>query len=288
MELIKTYKHVHHTETEVNFRISRMEDIWDERKGAPDEPHRHDFYTILLVKKANAVHYIDFNKYEMTEKQVFFVSPGQVHQIVEQEKSFGYVFMFSCEFLIRNYIALNFIDDVNLFNDFGSTPPLPVNNPEADKLSGYCEQMLEIYQSSIQFSDQALGSYLQLFLIQCNNLCTLSENNTQIREAGNTILRKFKQLVDENYAKWHNTTEYANALFVSPDHLNRVVKVLIGKTAKEFIQSRIIVAAKRLLYFSEQSLKEIAYELGFTEPANFSAFFKNITGIAPSEFRIKI
>ncbi len=61
----------------------------------------------------------------------------------------------------------------------------------------------------------------------------------------------------------------------------------IGKTSKELIQSRISIEAKRMLYFSDLSIKEIGYELGFSEPANFSAFFKNCTGMSPSTFRNK-
>ena len=285
MELIKTYKHVDHGEAGINFRIARMEDIWEERKGAPDVPHRHDFYTVLLIKKANGEHTIDFNAFPMSGNEVFFVGPGQVHQIVEKEKSFGFVFMFSLEFLTRNNVPLNFIEDLNLFNDYGHTPPLPLHQDELEKLTGFCIQMKELYDAPVKFIDQALGSLLQLFLINCNNLCTLSFDNTQNREAGNTILKNFKQLVNNKYSEWHGTTEYANELNVTPDHLNRVVKSLSGKTAKDYIQSRIVVAAKRLLYFSDESLKEISWELGFSEPANFSAFFKKSTGKSPSEYR---
>ena len=287
MDPIKIYQHVHHHLAEVNFRIARTEDIWDERNGKPDEPHRHNFYTILLLKQADGDHYIDFNRYKMNREQVFFVSPGQVHQIIEKQQSFGYVFMFSDEFLVRNNIPVKFIEDLNLFNDYGNTPPLSLDNKDSEKLSVYCEQMIELYQSQTKFIDQALGSLLQLFLIYCNNLCTLTSENPQVKEAGNTILKNFKQLVNEKYKQWHNTSEYAEELHVTPDHLNRVIKSLSGKTAKDYIQSRIIVAAKQLLYFSNGSFKEIAYELGFSEPGNFSAFFKKCTHMSPSQFRQK-
>ncbi len=87
----------------------------------------------------------------------------------------------------------------------------------------------------------------------------------------------------QKYSEWHLTTDYATELNVTPDYLNRVIKSLTGKTAKEFIQARIITEAKRLLYFSEMSAKEIGYNLGFSEPANFSAFFKKNTGFSPSK-----
>ncbi|MEN8958192.1 MAG: helix-turn-helix domain-containing protein [Flavobacteriales bacterium] len=59
----------------------------------------------------------------------------------------------------------------------------------------------------------------------------------------------------------------------------------MGKTAKDYIQARIITEAKRLLYFTNLSNKEIGYELGFNEPANFSAFFKKNTEVSPSKFK---
>jgi len=60
---------------------------------------------------------------------------------------------------------------------------------------------------------------------------------------------------------------------------------MIGKNAKKVIQSQIVLAAKRLFFFSGLSTKETGYKLGFSEPANFSAFFKKCTGVAPSQFK---
>ena len=68
---------------------------------------------------------------------------------------------------------------------------------------------------------------------------------------------------------------------------NRIIKNSIGKTAKEYIQSRLTTEAKRLLYFSNLSNKEIGFELGFNEPAHFSAFFKKCTQLSPSNFKKK-
>lgn len=284
MHDIKTYTRVHHQDDALSFRISRMEDIWDVRKGAQDEPHRHDYYTMLLVKQARGKHIIDFYEYPMEASQLYFISPGQVHQVIEEEKSYGYAILFSEQFLIENHIPTFFIEDLGLFRDYGQAPPLPLNITEFEKLSGFAEEIVRIYQSDLKFKETAISSYLKLMLIQSNNLCTLNGGNPQNIEAGNSILKNFKKLVNENHMRWHQTSDYAAELSVTPDHLNRVVKSLIGKNAKEVIQSRIVLAAKRLLYFSGLSTKEIGYKLGFSEPANFSAFFKKFTGVSPSQF----
>jgi AraC-like DNA-binding protein len=262
-----------------------MEQIYESWNGQSDEPHRHNYYTVLLVIKANGKHLIDFNEYNLSSNQIHFVSPGQIHQVLENEKSFGYVLCFSTQFLIENNIPVSFIDDLNLFNDYGQSPPLAISIGQLNDLSNYCEEIIKWDQSTIKFKEHALGAFLKLFLIECNNLCSLPKNHAQNIEAGNSILKKFKNLVDENHTLWHSTTEYAQKLNISPDHLNRTIKFLIGKTAKEYIQNRIVIAAKRMLYFSEQSSKEIGFELGFDEASNFSSFFKKNTGKSPSQFR---
>ena len=108
---------------------------------------------------------------------------------------------------------------------------------------------------------------------------------TDTEQTTNHTIRIFKELVNTHYKTEHPASFYAGELNLSPDHLNRIIKTAIGKTVKDYIQSRIITEAKRLIYFSDLSQKEIGFELGFDEPANFSAFFKKCTGLSPSAFK---
>ncbi|WP_052592466.1 AraC family transcriptional regulator [Aureispira sp. CCB-QB1] len=285
MDNIKTYQHINASNAKLSFGISRMEAIYTQRKGKPDAPHRHNYYTALLIKQAKGKHFIDFESYPLSDLQVYFITPGQVHQLIEEQVSIGYSMVFSVEFLIQNNIPLSFIDDLNLFNNYNQNPPLDLNIQQFDKLAYYCNEMIACQDNTHKYKTAATGALLKLFLITCNQICTLPTDNPQQLEASNSILKKFKQLVESNYLTWHSTSDYARALNITPDHLNRTIKSLIGKTAKNYIQARITIAAKRLLYFSDLSSKEIAYQLGFSEPANFSAFFKKNTGLSPSQFK---
>ncbi|MDF1570423.1 MAG: helix-turn-helix transcriptional regulator [Bacteroidales bacterium] len=285
MEAIKKYSHVQHADEQVSFRISRMEDIYDSRSGKPDQPHRHDYYTVLLVRNADGQHIIDFNAYALGTHQLFFISPGQVHQVIERKRSVGYAVLFSPEFLVENNIPVGFLEDINLFNTYSDTPPMQLREEEMNQLSEISEEMIRLSASTIKFRNLAIGACLKLFLIKSNNLCTLDLDHPQRQEAGNTILRNFKKLVEQHYTEFHSTSEYAEMLNVTPDHLNRVIRSLLGKSAKEYIQERIILAAKRMLCFTDHAAKQIAYALGFSEPGNFSAFFKKETGYAPTTFR---
>ncbi|MDO3693250.1 helix-turn-helix transcriptional regulator [Wenyingzhuangia sp. chi5] len=282
MNQLKTYNQINKKDEHISFGISKMEDIYTKRKGEPDTPHRHDYFTVIVTNKAKGKHFIDFNEFNLEANQVYFVAPGQVHQIIETSKSYGYALVFSNQFLIENNIPVSFIDDLNLFNDFGSSPPLFLNKDIHQKINLYLTEIYNQYNSQFTYKNEAIGALLKLILIACNNACSLPSDYYQSIDS---TLRKFKTLINQHYKEWHATTDYANQLNISPDHLNRLVKTQTGKTAKEHIQSRIIVAAKRLIYFTDLSNKEIGFELGFSEPANFSAFFKHQVGISPSKFK---
>ncbi|WP_271782062.1 AraC family transcriptional regulator [Aquimarina algiphila] len=282
---IKTYEFVDRSNDQMTFDIKKTEGIYEINKGKLNEPHRHHFYTILFIKKAKGKHTIDFTTYDLGNHQVFFISPGQIHQVAEEHKSYGWAITFSRQFLAENNIDYHFIEDINLFTDYGKSPPLPLNSEQVDLLNMYCDQIYSTLRSHTKFKYHALGALLKLFLISCNNICDLDQKNTQQIHAGSTILKDYKTLVENHFSEWHLVHQYAEALHVTPDHLNRTVKSLIGRTAKEYLQSRITIAAKRMLFFSDHTTKEIAYALGFSEPSNFSNFFKKCTGISPSQFK---
>ncbi|RYM33302.1 AraC family transcriptional regulator [Brumimicrobium glaciale] len=285
MNTVKTYQKVNAENRNVSFAISKMEDIYVKRNGKVDEPHRHNYYTVLIVNQSEGQHRIDFNSYALANQQVFFVAPGQVHQVIEDKKSVGFAMTFSNLFLVENSIPLSFIDSLNLFQNYGQSPPLTPSEKQFGQIENYANSIFELFQSDKNMRTLSIGSYLKLLLIECNNICSINPIESDVDTTGDNLLRSFRKAVDKDYKKEHSTTYYANELNITPDHLNRTVKTKIGKTAKDYIQARIITEAKRLIFFTDLTNKEIAYELGFNEPANFSAFFKKHTDLSPSLFK---
>lgn len=285
MENLKIYEKVNQNESSLSFGISKMEDIYDKRNGKVDEPHRHDYYTVLIIVKGNGKHEIDFNAYDLASSQVYFVAPGQVHQVRESEKSYGYSMVFSNEFLIESSIPISFIERLKLFDNYGQSPPLELDPTQFENILGFAEEIHKLYISHANMKYLSIGAYLKLLLIECNNICSINPEDSEFESPANNIIRDFKATVDLNYKKEHSTSFYAQELFITPDHLNRTIKEKMGKTAKEYIMARIATEAKRLLYFTDLTNKEIAYELGFNDPGNFSAFFKKNTQMSPSSFK---
>ena len=268
-----------------SFAVFRMEEANKNSSPKGDISHPRDVYTIRLLLKARGKYVVDFYTHTLSANQIYFINPGQMHQLLEEEPSHGYTLLFSSRFMLENDIPLCFMEDLNLFNDYGLCPPLKLSPAEMAPLSDYADKMLNYLKGKERFKFKAIAALLELFLINCNALASGPPEKGRVREAGGNILKAFKKQVEENYRQWHHASAYARALNISPDHLNRTVKALTGKTAKEYIQSRITTEAKRHLYFTEASAKEIAYRLGFSNPAHFSSFFKKCTGKSPSFFR---
>ena len=285
MEVVKVYQNVYSDKGDVSFGIFKMEDIYIEENGKADEPHRHDYYTVLIVKQAKGVHKIDFNSYQFSNKQLFFVAPGQVHQVVATEKPTGFAMTFSNQFLVENSIPISFIESLYLFQNYGQSPPLLPNKEQFETIEQFANQIFKLYSTNEKMSCLSIGAFLKLLLIECNNIYSINPIEMDIDTTGDNLIRAFKKAVEKDYKKEHSTSYYASALYITPDHLNRTFKAKTGATAKDYIQSRIIIEAKRLIYFTDLTNKEIAYELGFNEPANFSAFFKKHTQLSPSNFK---
>ncbi len=284
---IKTYAFSEMAQQHSDFALKRMEDIYRNSNGAADSPHRHDYYTIIFIEKGSGTHFVDFTEYKIEDRTIYFILPGQMHQVILTEEPVGWVITFTEEFLIANSIPEKMINDIYLFNDYGQSPPLPVNENDIQVYKSLAEQMDHFSTSLESYTMEAVGSLVKLFLIQSNNNCTLRKNNNpQLVESGNHLLRSFKQSLNKKYASLHMVTDYADELAVTSDYLNKTIKNLTGKSAKDHIQSKLITEAKRSLLFSNISNKELAYELGFEESAHFNNFFKKITGLTPSEFRV--
>ena len=285
MDTIKTYQSVRSDNALHEFRWTNMQDIYQERQGATDAPHRHSYYTILMVRQGQGQHWMDFEAHPLGERQLYFITPGQVHQLVEEAPTEGVALVFSSNFLAQTKISQAFVDDLQLFRHTPQHAPLMLEDAVFEPLWTDCLRMGQYYNSAQKYRMMAIGALLKLLLIECQAHCTLPEEYPRQLEGARGLVQQFRALVDQHYAQWHHVSAYAQALHVTPDHLNRTLKQLLGKTAKNYLQDRLVVAAKRLLFFTAASAKEIGYELGFSEPANFSAFFKRCTGQSPTQFR---
>lgn len=258
----------------VNFAIKTFQEIEAKRRETDkiEEPHRHNFYTIIWTIKASGKHTIDSNTIDIQNDMLFFIHPEQVHQVESEDKSPEVLaILFTEEFLIKNGLTNQFMNALNLFSVEGKINFIQLDeNAEIKKL---IHALQEVYQSNEQFKEAKFSAYLKLFLLESFNL----KSNKPIESVGEVqpeIVSRFKNLVEQKYQDWHKVSEYADKLTISANYLNEIIKKNTGRTAKEHIQNRLASEAKRLSFFTQLSAKEIGFKLGFNDPSHFAKFSK--------------
>lgn len=270
----------------VSFAFRTMKEIESNSDGQTEIPHRHNYYTVIWAKEACGKHYIDYREYDIKPNKVFFVGPGQVHQVLVHKNATGDVIMFTREFLNRYYINEEFIHNLGLFADVPDTPPLSITGEGTKILENITRNIASAMQEDAPFKYERIGAYLKLFLIECNRYAVIpKEDFPEYDQSGKQIVKNFKKILEEKFLQWHKVSDYAAELNITPDYLNNVLKSAIGKSAKEYIQQRIILEAKRLGVHTSLSSKEISFSLGFDDPSHFSRFYKNIEKESFTAFR---
>ena len=251
-------------------------------------PHRHDFFEVLYLSKGSGFHIIDGNKYEIQPPCVFFMSPGQAHKIEFSSDIEGYIFIFTSEFYLINQTNQNrLIEFPFFFSIRQENRPLVLESKE-DILfleTLFKKGIAEIAKGE-NYSVDLLRSVLDLILTSCAILYK-TDKNLLTKGKGNVVVKRFLQLVEENYQNNLSVNEYADKLAITPNHLTQTVNQLTGKTSSQIIKSKQVLEIKRLLVHTNLTVTEIANHLNFPDQSYFTKFFKRETGFSPLQYRSK-
>lgn len=250
-------------------------------------PHRHDFYTIYWIKKGKLLHTIDAVTHEVKKNTLFFVAPGQVHNLQATEKIDGYMIAFREAFMcLKDQSQVSGINSGLFFNNQFSSV-LQLDDEQEKDIEAIIRLMMKELALREPEYETALHGLLRYFLVLASRIKgeSLSISSEQHAAHNSSIFLKFKNLIEEKYQYLKNVSDYAGLLHIKPVLLNEISKQLSGITAGEHIRNRVILEAQRYLYNTDLTAKEIAYKLGFDDPHYFSRFFKKYTNQSPSEFK---
>jgi len=232
---------------------------------------------------------VDFTQYKTTGPALFFLAPNQFLQIENCGPETGCFVFYNQDFYCIHLHDLEVACDGLLFNNVKNMPMVVLGNDDDVFVRYLLAQMETEFGLDDTSREEMIRTCLKQIFIKSARLWKRQHLDTE-RDTQDTDLdffRKFTLLVDEHYKQKHSVADYADVLFIAPKTITHKLRRLNLPQPNEIIKNRIVLEAKRLLAHSSMTAKEIAFELGYEDPAYFSRIFVSKTGESPSAFRTK-
>jgi len=174
-----------------------------------------------------------------------------------------------------------------LFFGSDTSPVLRLDNMETDRLRTLFSVLNEEFAIRDSNQEEMLRILLKRFIIRCTRLAREQLLKSNEKQSDIDLVRSFNVLVEEHFRTKKSVTDYAKLMYKSPKTLTNVFGKYSEDSPLQIIHKRVIMEAKRMLLYTDKTAKEIGFELGYPDPAQFSKLFKNFTGITTTEFREK-
>jgi AraC-like DNA-binding protein len=262
------------------FKIRRVEDIL-QGKDLFHELHRHNFFFILVLQDGSGKHEIDFTDYKVQDNTVFFLRPGQVHQLELKAGSTGYLVEFDSQFYSPKEQASG-----QRLRTAGHKNFCRMEVSRFNKLQAILSSMFQEQTNKEEGYREVIKSSLDIFLIV---LMRQSSNPKRQPTITNSYIQErfeeFLELLDKHITTHKQVSQYTDLMSLSAYQLNDITRSAVDKTASALINDHIILEAKRYLLATPNQVKDIADQLGYEDYSYFIRFFKKHTGYSPEAFR---
>jgi AraC family transcriptional regulator, transcriptional activator of pobA len=246
-------------------------------------PFKRDFYFFALFVDAGNVR-IQYDDKVVTNPQSYLVchSPGLVYSFTHDHTLKGHVIYFKKDAF--SFFKPDFYKTFPFFNAL-HTNLYKMDMPVAEKLAPHFEEVIKAYERNAQDHHMEALARLLSLLYNLKEIVTGWSAGARFVNPQQLLHSKYIQLVNNHYIDKRTVKEYADLLAVTPNHLSQTVKAVTGKNALAFIVERVIAESKSLILYTDFDISEIAYQLDFSNPANFGKLFKKEVGMTPLEFR---
>ena len=272
-----------------HFNVFNLEDCYI--PGAPPVQYsRRDFYKIALMRGQHLYHYGD-KTLEVNGSTLMFFNP-QVPYTFERitHDATGYFCIFKDAFFTEHIRGS--LKELPMYSPTGK-PAYLLNDQQDKAFSLIFDKMLEEIKSDYVFKYDLIRNFIMEMIHGALKLQP-SETLYQHTDANARIASVFTELLERQFPiesrsqkfTLRSAKDFAEKLNVHPNHLNRAIKTVTGKTTTSHIAERLVNEAIALLKHTTWNISEISYSLGFEEPAHFNNFFKKQTNVTPRSYRI--
>lgn len=257
----------------------------DEFKSDLSDIYPQKYFSVLIVNTKNTKIVIDDNKHSILQPTAIFVSPWQYIHFSESDIHDGFAISFNPEFYCIEYHDSEISCKGLLFvNNYGSVL-LNLDENQVGVFSNTVNEMIAELQTLTDLQDEMLVNLLKNLLIRSNRLFRAQVSNGEIDDENIDFARKFSDLVEKHYKIWKQVEKYAELLGIAPSSLTKKLQKYGVDAPSKIIKTRIVTEAKRLLMYTDMSVKEISFAIGYDDPFYFSRLFAKETGLSPSEYK---
>ncbi|MEI9918550.1 MAG: AraC family transcriptional regulator [Bacteroidota bacterium] len=243
--------------------------------------YNRENYDIIWITEGSGCLSVNDSKYPVAPNFLYCGAPGQFQQMVVDQSIKGVIISFNYDFIHQGSDD-DRASNANILTEFLNFSVIRLEEEGIAELNVLIEKMQLELISGQQMKTEILRFYLRIVLIHIRRRMTTPVAETSTL---NNTVRKFLTHIEMNFLTKRSVSEYASMLCVTANYLNQVVKKQTGGTAGFYIRRRVITEAKRKALHSDQTMKEVAFSLGFDSEAHFSLFFKNYAGVSFSQFK---
>ena len=247
-----------------------------------DEPHVLDFYDIVLITRGRGMFFLDGEAMTVRPRRIFFTAPGQVRRWTVSKLD-GICLFFPDIFLAEFFRDARFVERLPYFGE-DAARAIDIPAAAATSLRHMLEGMRKELRPARADSVHLLRAALYEILIKLVRLHT-AKNAKPVLATTHPAVRRYQELIEQNFRRVHRTTDYARRLSISAGHLNALCNEHLGRSAKHVLQERIAVEARRLLLYTDDTAESIGRYLGFVDASYFGRFFRRVAGVSPRSFR---
>jgi AraC-like DNA-binding protein len=269
------------------FDLIRLEDLYQrsDLSHSPFQLHRVEFYLLILIEAGEGVHTVDFKEYQYRPGSVLTIRKDQIHRFHKNDTVKGTMLLFTDDFLVSYVEEREALKAFQLFNEVLSAPVVQLSPEERVKVQALTKRTSEEYFGQPdEYSLNIIRSELHILMARLLRVKArkigLSPKSKYL-----SAFIKLQNLIEQHVSAHRSVKNYAAMLGMSTKTLNTITQSIIHKSAKAFIDDICTKQIKRLLINTEDSVKEIAFTLGFEETTNFYKYFKRQTGMTPEQFR---
>ena len=269
------------------FQIHRFEDT-PETQVNETAIFRSNTYVMILLLEGEADYKIGLNEYHMCPGTLYFLGPRHLRYYKRDDNNWkGFACIFTDEFTTRSKLPNHFSDYA--YYKLSGNQQLKL---EGELLKKFTQQISTLYAL---FEENAMDNCWHQLHIILNDAQKIHQQRFEVKEEKpeNQLVIDFNATLEKHFydiasgeaeALW-SVNDFADKLFVHPNHLSNTLKKITGQTASKIIRNRTILEAKSLLISTDMSVSQVAYFLKFNDTSYFTKFFKGAEGMTPVQFQ---